>query len=219
MKKRVVIGLIAVMSLGVMWSTYAWAATCIQYRTIGGTSMCTAWKTGTVKVDVTFKDDCFVPNEGEGEFSVCSAQASAETNDSIAFCEGPGGVITEVECNQFDSFFGSATPGECEGKHEQDSTGEGGIGHRRHGCKVEVDLAPSLTGCQTCCAAAEAGACVDVTPVEMDTEVTGFVGFSETPVVTMQEHCSINPKKIGFHEERQYQCNLVCVNEDCVAED
>jgi hypothetical protein len=224
MNKRVVIGLMAIISLGAIWWTYAEAQRCTQYRTVGGTAMCTKWTTGTVQVEVTFKDDCFVAGEG-GEFPVCEAQASADTSDSVAFCAaGPGGPITEVRCDQPDSFFGFSSPGDCEGKHDQDSSGEGGKGHRHHGCTVRVPLLPSLTGCQECCTRAGAGTCVDVTPVVMDTEVIGFAGFSETPVVTVQEHCTINPKKIDFHEVRPYQCNVTatCVNgvgEACPSED
>ena len=82
MGKRVVISLIAIMSLGAVWWTDADAATtCLQYRTIGGSSMCTAWSTKGVLVDVTFNQDCG-PDRLK---TLCTATATAETTHSIAF--------------------------------------------------------------------------------------------------------------------------------------
>jgi len=225
MNKRVVIALVAVLSLGAMWWTYAWAATCLQYRTVGGSSMCTAWSTKGVQVEVTFKDECFVAGEGGGLFSTCTATATATADDSVAFCVDPTypGGFRPVSCpgvRQFNEVL--TTP--CEGKHDQDSTGEGGVGHGHHGCTQRIVLAAE---CTDCCVGVGTGVCADVTPVEMDTRVAAFVGFSEIPVVAFEEHCSINPKKIPFinpltdplAQGRQYQCNLVCVDDECVPED
>lgn len=224
MGKRFLISLIAIMSLGAIWWTDAGAGpTCLAYGTVSGSSTCLLWRTGTVVVEVTFRgEECFVadPYSETGSDAVCSATAQALTNDSIAFCGNPLNP-TPVTCNATTFFTGSASPGECEAKHDQDVTGEGGLGHEHHGgCTAEIPLVPDLVGCQTCCDEAPGGpkgACVDVTPVEMMTRVTGFVGSSSEPpaVFTIGEHCTINPKKIRYHEERPYQCSLECVDEGC----
>jgi hypothetical protein len=227
MGKRVMIGVLAVVGLMAMWWAEAEAATCLQYRTIGGSSVCSKWSTKGVRLELTFKEQCTV----EGAPANCSAVADAATSDSIAFCTNPAaplGPPVRIACNQPVTFSGAS--GECVPKHEQDVTGTGGVGHEHHGCTATFDLAPNLAGCNTCCATAGLGACLDVTPVEMDTEVTVFVPFGESESAaaqtgqcspdssscTFEEHCSINPKKIAFNEVRPYQCNLQCAGAGCV---
>jgi hypothetical protein len=228
MVKRIVIGLVAMVVLAPMWWSEAEAQTCTQYRTVSGRSTCVAWTTGTVRVEIKFNQDCFF-DSGEGTFGVCSATAQADTTDSIAFCVDPANpsLIREVPCDAPLTFFTAVTPAQCEPKHEQDSTGEGGVGHEHHGCTASAELA-RVGDCNECCTRAglpPAFVCADVTPVEMDTRVIAFVGGGEgsefgscapdSPSCEIQQHCSINPKKIAFHEVRPYQCNLTCAGEDC----
>jgi hypothetical protein len=225
MGKRVMIGVLAVVSLMAMWWAEAQAATCLQYRTIGGSSVCSKWSTKGVLLELTYKQPCG-PDDGEGGGgTACSAVADAITDNSIAFCAHPtnpdGLPVTKVQCIEEVRFFGEEVG--CDPKHDQDGTGEGGQGHDKgkHGCKATILLA-RLGGCDATCAAAGFGSALDVTPITMDTNVAATVAPSgegaaspctftevEGPTsCTFTEHCSINPKKIEFNAIRPYQCNL-----------
>jgi hypothetical protein len=222
MDRRVMIAVLAAMGLVAMWWTEAVAATCLQYRTIGGSSVCCKWSTKGVQVEVDFNQACGTFGEN------CSANATAVTTDSIAFCQNTStGVITRRECTNQVTFNGSS--GECVPKHDLqdvDPTFPGEPGHEHHGCTANFVLTAS--SCASCCQTAET--CVDVTPVEMDTSITAFVSFGGEDFVaqsteggpgcssgssfsscTWEEHCSINPKKIELNGEREYQCNLEAV--------
>jgi hypothetical protein len=238
MCKRLVMGVFAVMSLVVLWWTDAGAATCVQWRVVGGSAMCTAWSTKGVQVEVTYYQDC-----GEGG-SNCSAfvTANADTGDAVALCKNDTtNVITRRDCTAPVSFTGSAFGCEGEFKHEQDETGDSGLGHDKGkhggGCKQQIILAPvGAAACGPCGNPCQSGeTCVDVTPVEMDTTVSATTGFdllAENPTNAectgsscfYEEHCSINPKKIAFiyvgetaptPPGEPYQCNLTCVESGC----
>jgi hypothetical protein len=244
MGKRVMVVAFAAMAFVVMWSTDAVAQKqCLQYRTVGGSSICTKWSTKGVLLELTFKQNCGPSGTN------CSAEATAEAaaGDSIAFCQsgGPTGPIVRRTCGLPVSF--SATVTQCEGKHEQDGTGTGGEGHDKglHGCTATVELARA--SCDACCNAGET--CLDVTPFEMQTLVSATVGTGEgggdlsltqsdvvpaqseepaagctvfgegSPICVYGERCTINPKKIELNGIRPYQCNLECVGSECLFSD
>jgi hypothetical protein len=226
MKRRVMIGVFVVMGSVALWLTDAVAATCLQYRTLGGSSVCCKWSTKGVQVEVDFNQACTTDGE---ESSSCTANATATTTDSIAFCQNTStGVITRRECSNQVTFTG--TSGTCVPKHDPqdvDPNFPGEPGHEHHGCTTNFVLASS--SCASCCQTGET--CVDVTPVEMATQITAFVNFGgdfssldESPAgpgcssssssssCTWTEHCSINPKKIELNGVREYQCNLETVS-------
>jgi hypothetical protein len=246
MSKRVMIGLVVAISLFVLFGTEASAATCIQYRTIGGTAVCTKWSTKGVLVEIEFKEACVLPDsEGSGE---CTATAFAQSNDNVAFCGSTttgAPPIRVKDCGALVTFTGSTTDFDvtCEPKHEDKDPGGPGVGHEHHGCTAKVPLQFDPASCASCCNPANVpgsnGTCVDVTPVEMDTQVTVFAASSgdflesagggscspESPSCTFEEHCSINPKKIqlvggppNFVGSNEYQCNLQCVGANCFDE-
>src|SRR5688500_6123055 len=85
MVKQIVIGLVAMVALAPMWWSEAEAQTCLQYRTIGGSSMCTLWNSKGVLLEIIYKQDCG-PQFGEGGGFLCSVIAEARSDNSIAFC-------------------------------------------------------------------------------------------------------------------------------------
>lgn len=238
MGKRVMIAVFAAMGLVTLWWTDA-VAVCLQYRTVGGSSVCCKWSTKGVQVDVDFNQACGTNGQN------CSANAFAQTNDSIVFCENTTtSVITRRSCTNQVTFVGQSN--QCVPKHDSqdvDPDFPGAPGHERHGCTANIVLSPS--SCSSCCLTGET--CVDVTPVEMDTEITAFVNFgfgedfvaqstssgpgcssgSSSSSCTWQEHCSINPRKIVFIDpdnpdprlSREYQCNLECVGSECFGDE
>jgi hypothetical protein len=246
MGKRGIVGLFAAMSVIALWWTDAGAATCLQYRTLGGSSVCSKWSTKGVLLELTYKQPCGPDEGGEGgSGTACSAVAEAVTNNSIAFCAHPtnpsGLPVTKVQCTENVRFFG-ADEG-CDPKHEQDGTGDGGKGHDKgkHGCTTTF-LLERLGGCELACSTAGFGPPLDVTPITMDTNVAATVapagegegGGAASPCTfteegatscTFTEHCSINPNQIAFNAIRPYQCNLTSAGgpppeepcEDCEA--
>jgi hypothetical protein len=241
MSKRVMIGLVVAMSLFVLLGTQAGAATCIQYRTIGGSSYCTAWSTKGVQLDLKFKGACLLPDT---DIRNCTALVDVASSDNIAFCEDPSspGGLRRVACTESLSFVTSSVS-ECVPKHEQDvdptAKPGAGVGHEQHGCTQTFVLTAE---CNSCCAGIGTGQCRDATPVEMDTSVTVFAASGggdllvlsessqscspEASSCTVQEHCSINPKKIVFNDpenpdprlSQQYQCNAECVGSGCFSD-
>lgn len=242
MSKRVRMGLVVAMGLVTLgliglWRAEAEAQTCLQYRTIGGSSVCSRWSTKGVLLELTFKQDCGVGGEN------CSAfvTAAAEPGNSIAFCQVPGGgPITRRTCPTSVFFQGQTGPGvnQCDPKHSQDSTGTGGEGHDKgkHGCKATIVL--ERASCDACCNAGEV--CLDVTPFEMETTVEATVGGGgggEDLLATQQasascsiggeggdscvfgELCSINPKRVELNAIKPYQCALRCVGFDCFGDE
>jgi hypothetical protein len=242
MSKRSMVVVLAAMAFVVMWSTDAVAQrTCLQYRTVGGSSICSKWSTKGVLLELTFKQDC-------GPSGVnCTAEVTADAapGDSIAFCQsgGPNGPIVRRTCNVPVSFTGIVN--QCEGKHEQDGSGTGGKGHDKgkHGCTATVELARA--SCDACCSGGEI--CLDVTPFEMQTLISATVetgggdisltqsdvvpaqseestgctvsGEGPPPICVFGERCTINPKKIELDAIRPYQCDLECVGSDCFFSD
>src|SRR5205085_3517191 len=142
MCKKVVIGLVAIIGLVASWRSDA-EAQCLSWRTIGGSSMCVAWATKGVQCKVTFKDGCFVTEEGKGEtfsFVNCEASCTARNTDtptSIAFCATPGGIVG-VPCDQPFSFgpalVGSNSSVQC--IEHPDNESPQGEAHERHRCEA-----------------------------------------------------------------------------------
>jgi hypothetical protein len=225
------VGLFAAMACVVLWTTEAVAQkSCLQYRTVGGSSICSKWSTKGVLLELTFKQDCGPSGTN------CTAEVTAEAagGDSIAFCQAGSGPIVRRTCNVPVSF--TATVNQCEGKHEQDGTGTGGEGHDKgkHGCTATAIL--DRGSCDACCDTGET--CLDVTPFEMQTLVSATVSngvmpeegdpASEctvspyeygSPSCVFGERCTINPKKIELNEIRPYQCSVECVGPDCLFTD
>jgi hypothetical protein len=241
MSKRVVIGLVVAISLFVLFGTEAGAATCIQYRSIGGTSVCTAWSTKGVQLDLKFKEACLLP---DSDIRNCTAIVDVSSSDNIAFCEdstAPGG-LRRVACTESLNFVTSSVS-QCVPKHDQDTDPSAkpgaGVGHEHHGCVQTFVLTAE---CNSCCSGIGTGQCRDATPVEMDTSVTVFAASGDSELLlqsqsaqscspdasscTFEEHCSINPKKIVFNDpespdprlSQQYQCNLECVGSGCFSD-
>jgi hypothetical protein len=228
MFKRLLIGIIVVGAVAVFW-TGADSLTsnckpgttnckCVAWTNVGGTSMCCTWRTKGVLVEVDFKQDCGA--EGEN----CSALINVESENSIAFCQLPTGEIRKTECTEFVSFSGAAD--QCEPKHDQDGdNASGGQGHDKgkHACTSTTAFTTpdNPASCQAACEAAFPGSLVvDVTPIEMDTTVRAFAPGDPyyegegpltacpegSPSCGMEQHCTIDPKKIQFDAIRPYQC-------------
>jgi hypothetical protein len=231
MVKKVLIGLLAIVGVIAISQVAADAATCLQWRTIAGSSTCVVWATKGVQVEVTFRDGCFSSGEG-GAFQDCRVTVSASGNDSFAFC-GSAAHPVKVACNQPFSFgptsLGVGTANTTCVEHP-DNESAAGEANEKHHCvaTATLDATGAQAACDTCCAAASAGACLDLTPVEMQTEfdATYFGGGNEVPPCTpgapgcnIQQTCSINPKKITFitdpSQGREYQCNTDCVGDAC----
>jgi hypothetical protein len=239
MSKRTMMVAFAALAFFVMSSTDAVAQkTCLQYRTVGGSSICSKWSTKGVLLELTYKQPCGPEGEGEGEDGAgCSAVAAAETTNSIAFCSpltNPGGLpVTKVQCTEQVAFFADEVG--CDPKHDEDGSGEGGKGHDKgkHECKATIVLTRLFGGCDATCSAAGFGPALDVTPITMDTNVAITVvpsgegggggatspctftdDYDYTPSCTFTEHCSINPNKIEFNAIRPYQCSLTSVGGD-----
>jgi hypothetical protein len=251
MRKKVVIALFAVMSWVAVSPTAVNAATCLSWKTIGGSSMCVAWATKGVQVLIAFRDGCFVAasdvtpdllaagaNTSPSAVVGCNVTATAFSTDaptSIAFC-GPNHV--KVACDQPFSFgpttLGAGTAVQC--VEHPDNESQTGENHEQHRCVAAATLANAgaLPGCNVCCANAGfgTGACSDLTPVEMNTRIDAlyFGGGNEVPSCnngsnecTVEQTCSINPKKIAFitdpSQGREYQCNIDCVGDACIVPD
>ena len=229
--KKFVIGALAVLGLLAVSLTPAAAATCLSWKTIGGSSMCVAWATKGVQVLVTFRDGCFASGEGQ-DFEACQVTVTASGSDSIAFCGSPLHPV-RVPCNQQFTFgptsLGAGTANSNCVEHE-DHESAAGEAHEKHHCVTAATLNPagSVAAGTACCAAANAGTFLDLTPIEMDTNLaaTYFGGGNEVLPCTpgalgcnIQQTCSINPKKIQFITDpaqgREYQCNTECVGDAC----
>lgn len=242
MGKKVVIGVLALLGLIAVSQTTATAATCLSWKTIGGSSMCVAWATKGVQVAITFRDGCFVTVNGEGgpvAVEGCEVTANAfntDTPTSIAFCTNGSGNVVKVACDQPFRFGptevgGFNSPVDC--IEHPDNESPSGEAHEQHRCVARATLAPSpqnFTSCNTCCAAAGfgGGSCVDLTPIEMQTRLDasypgeGGEAASCAPGsfnCTVEQTCSINPKKIAFitdpSQGKEYQCNIDCVGDAC----
>jgi hypothetical protein len=227
MFKKVLLGIIAVSAVAMLW-TEANAATCLTWRRVGGSNVCTKWSTKGVLLELTFKQDC------GPDGSLCEADVFVETENSIAFCvnpANPSGPPSRTTCTEPVTFSGQAD--ECEPKHDKDNDGlPGGKGHDKghHGCTSTTAFTTpdNPLSCQASCAAAGLGAVVDVVPIEMDTTLSLFVGGGDDVFVsaqaeecppgsnfcTIQEHCTIDPKRIQFEAIRPYQCDLTSVSDN-----
>src|SRR5438552_12406103 len=188
MGKKIVIGVLAVLAWIAASQITADAATCLSWKTIGGSSMCVAWATKGVQVAITFKDGCYITSEGEGgtfAAEACQAAASATSTDtptSIAFC-GPNQV--RVACDQPFSFGpvivgGQNSAVDC--LERSDNESPQGEANERHRCVARAALPPhpeNITNCNTCCTTAGFGpTCSDLTPVEMHTRVDAIYPLS-----------------------------------------
>ena len=170
MFKQLLLGIIAVSALALLWSE-ANAQDCVRWRRVGGSNVCVAYSTGSIIVQIQFRQDCGPDGSG------CEADIFAESSNNIAFCvnlANPSGPPSRTTCNESVTFSSPAET--CEPKHEQDGTTDGGVGHLKgHKCTSTTAVPPSGGSCQAACTAASLGPVVDVVPVEMDTNVTLFV--------------------------------------------
>ena len=227
MGKRSIIGLFAAMSVIAIWWTDAGAATCLQYRTIGGSSVCSKWSTKGVLLELTYKQPCG-PDEGargdQGRLAVPSRRPSQTI--VLPFVRIPRtravSPVTKVRCTESVTFFGAEEG--CDPKHDEDGTGTGGAGTTRASINVPPRSSSSGWVAATLLALAGLGPALDVTPITMQTNVAvtvvpgegGEEGASspctltgeEDTSCTFTELCSINPSKIEFNAIRPYQCTL-----------
>ena len=231
MGKKFVIGVLALLSVIAFLQTTAAAATCLSWKTIGGSSMCVAWATKGVQVAITFRDGCFVSGGEGGTVQDCQVTVNASGTDSFAFCGSPTNPV-KVACDQPFAFgptsLGVGTPNSTcvERPDNESATGEA---HEQHKCVATATLNPAgaQAACNTCCAT-KGLTCLDLTPVEMhtDLEATYFGGGNEVAPCTpgslgcnVEQTCSINPKKIAFitdpSQGKEYQCNFDCVGDAC----
>lgn len=203
MFKQVMIGLFAVSMVMLLWSEASAAKTCLTWIAVGGSNVCTVWKTKGVLLEVTTNGQCGPSGEG------CDFTCQADTENSIAFCQAGSGPIIRRECTAPLTFTGSENG--CEPKHDKDNDDlPGGKGHDKgkHGCTTLINLVSP--NCSACCTGA-GETCIDVTPVTMETtlQIVAVGGEEESSAITIEEECSINPNKIGFNAIRPYQCELL----------
>lgn len=211
MFKQVMIGLFAVSMVMLLWSEASAAKTCLTWIAVGGSNVCTVWKTKGVLLEVTTDGQCGPSGED------CSFQCDATTNNSIAFCQAGSGPIIRRECTAPLTFIGSEVGCEPTLKHgDKDNDGVGGGGHEKNHneCTTLIPLVSPLTECTASCCnpgAITGETCIDVTPVTMETtlQIVAVGGEEESSVITIEEECSINPNKIGFNAIRPYQCELL----------
>lgn len=215
MCKRVMIGLFA-MSVVAMWWTEADAATCLQWKVIGGSKVCTKWSTKGVLLTVIFHDydGCSLGEQDCDVEATAEVAESGEEATSVAFCKNiMTGKIRRVDCFEHLSFSGHA---DCE---------PGGDDPDENICTATTMLKLSTEGgCKAACDAFKEEI-IDVTPITMDTSTTASIGgksdfataqeqalSSECPMnlttCTIKEHCTIDPKKIKLNEILSYQCTL-----------
>jgi hypothetical protein len=104
MSKRLFLGIVALSALSLLRTEANAASTCISWRNVGGTNCCTRWRTSSILVDVIFNQNCGPGGEG------CDANISADTSNSIAFCENPSnpGTVIKTTCTEPVSFFAQA---------------------------------------------------------------------------------------------------------------
>jgi len=211
--------------------------------------MCVAWGPKGLEAEVTFNQPCIVAGGEGGSFSTCNATATAVASDSIAFCVDPSvkGGFRAVECPGARPFVPVAET-TCEPKSDHDQESATGAAHEndKHdvggGCTQRIVLKAQ---CADCCVGVGTGVCVDVTPFEFDGQVVAETGGGEAPVLggglapaqagqecppnspvcTVNQHCTINPKKLSplaFTPgdpippiKQKYQCDLTCVGAEC----
>jgi hypothetical protein len=234
MFKRLMVSSIFALSLvAIFWWTEANAVSnckpgqpncrCVTWTNVGGSRMCAEWRTKGILVELTFYQNC--ESVGEGG-STCGASIFVESENSIAFCVNPANPVgppSRTTCNEDVTFSGPAD--QCEPKHDQDNDGVGGKGHDKgnHACTstTAFETPDNPASCQAACTTAGLGAVVDVVPIEMDTTVSAFAlgdpnyygdgeGLTQcppgSPACGMEQHCTIDPKKIQFGAIRPYQC-------------
>jgi len=199
-----------------LFGTEANAQECLRWRNVGGSQTCLRWSTGSIILDLTFKQDCGV------EGGNCSAFVDVDATKSVVFCK-LGSTIRKspILCTAPVTFAGNADP--CEPKHEQDGTPDNGVGHEAgHKCTSTTRFTPNANTCQSSCNAGEV--VHDVVPVEMDTSVFLNVGGeasfaaaeaggaqecpSGSSFCEVDQHCTIDPNKVQLGKIRQYQCNI-----------
>jgi hypothetical protein len=223
-----------------IWQTEAEAG-CIQYRTIGGTSICTAWSTKGILAEIQFKQSCGVNGTG------CQAYATATSDDNMIFCNDGSKKECTTDTIEFGGLSTGPTGNGCDPKHPQDGTFTDGVGHFHHGCTATFQLVPLNFPISPACQCTSGIA--DITPIEMDTKLVvtytfpsegDFVASSEegggsgggqgcsststSSQCSVEEHCSINPKKIVFIDpdepnlslSRSYQCNITSVTNGAI---
>ena len=151
---------------------------------------------------------------GPGNF--CSEQPSS--------CQGQGQFCPKGKadcCAGLNCVNNSATD------HTKVCRAFGTTGQPGESCTSTTELtAPG--SCQSACDAANLGPVLDVVPVVMDTQLdlTAVVGGDCTPTpptalfecpscsstCVIQQHCTIDPKKIAYQAIREYQCTVTSVS-------
>lgn len=227
MFKRILLGIVVVSALALFWAE-ANAQTCVRWRRSGGSNTCLQWSTGSIILELTFKQDCGAA--GEGAFGPnCNASIHAQSTNSVVFCKNPSTQAirkSAILCTALVTFDRPADS--CEYKHEQDGTTDGGVGHEAgHKCESNTRLtAQNKEACQTSCNAGEV--VEDVTPIEMNTNVLLSVSGGgdilltqaddgtpecdpESSTCEVEQHCTISPSRIQFQKIRQYHCEITFV--------
>ena len=210
MFKKLLLAVIAVSALALLW-TEANAQSCVRWRNVGGSQVCARWSTGSVDLELIFRQDC--GPEGTG----CGAFVDVETNNSIAFCvnpKNPSGPPRKTTCTEFLTFGGPAN--QC----ELDDNADDPDGQT---CKSTTEFTAPAGSCQAACTAAGLGAVVDVTPIKMDTQVRAFAigepyyegegeDLTECPegstTCGFDQHCTIARSRIEFNRIRSYECDI-----------
>ena len=222
MLNRVTIGLVA-MSAVVMWWTAAEAQNCVQWRDLGGSLVCTVWRTKGVLCEVkVVGEDC--GRRGED----CNVTCKADTYDSVAFCrDRHTHEIYRSRCHKPLHFMGSADRLKCTTRdHSDDTYGDHHRGHDRDDQVCTTSIVLQNPACDQCCRWGDK--CIDVTPVTMTTKMTVRVdnghehGFTsshddedpsdcdpDADFCTIEERCKINANKIKLGKSHEYQCRLL----------
>jgi hypothetical protein len=105
MSKRLWLGIVALGALPLL-ATESSATTCLSWRNIGGSNCCTKWSTSSILLGITLNQNCGTAGEG------CDAEFTANTSNSIAFCQ-PSNLsapLVRTTCTSPVTFSGSVSP-------------------------------------------------------------------------------------------------------------
>lgn len=192
MCKRIMIGLFAI-SVVAMWWIEAEAQTCVAWKFVNGRNLCTKMSTKGVLVKVKVNGPQCGPT---GDQCLFTAMANSTNDNNIAFCRNTTtNKIRKAECSVLQSFTGSAVG--CKPQNNDDDDHDHDHDHDAdnddvNGNKCKVTIVPArTTQCQTCCRVGET--CIDVTPVEMDTEVTADASGSENGFAAVLRRLLLEP--------------------------
>ena len=194
MFKQAMIGLFTISVVAICWNNAN--AGCLQYRIVGGSNMCVKWSTAGVKCEVQIDGlDCI-----SGETNDCTVTCTADTTNSVAFCQPLTGPAVRRTCPTSLHFTSLPTSPSCTtgNNHDGDDNDEGGSGQH---CTASITL--TNPDCSSCC---PGETCLDVTPVTMD--ATAEVTVDESLDSFLDADCRIDPKKIQLNQSRPYNCTI-----------